>query len=313
MVSKKAAMFLLLLTAAFILVPFVKTLTFGASPQDGIPEEKRLLFKAKIQEAVPAFPEITPNIIELPKTSALAVLSETSEVSETATIIFTFDDGYVSDYELAYPILKEYGIRGTSYIIPKYLDNSTPYALTWDMVKEMTDYGWVFGCHTYAHTDLTKMTANEIKESMEKVNESFTAQGLALPTIHSFPYGRYNQGVIEAIKPYRIQMRKAFYENKFVDPETADPYQIDSCSADMRMSKRLLLHEKLVDKAVEEKSILVFRCHGLYKQSVDDMGKWPVQTDSRLFKKLVEYCVKKGCRFMTMTELAQICSRSNKP
>ncbi len=234
-------------------------------------------------------------------------------VADTATIIFTFDDGYISDYALAYPILRQYGIRGTSYIIPKYQDNGTANALTWDMVKEMKQYGWVFGCHTYAHSDLKKMTADAIKTSMRKVNESFIAQGLESPAIHAFPFGFYDQEAIEAMKPFRIQMRKAFYECKFVDPKTADPYEVDCCSADMRSEKRLKEHEALVDKAIKQKAIIVFRCHCLYKESVDDMGDWPVQTDSRLFKKLVKYCVDKGCRFMTMLDLAKACSENGKP
>lgn len=232
-------------------------------------------------------------------------------VSGTATVIFTFDDGYVSDYELAYPILKKYGIRGTSYIIPEYQDTNRPYTLKWDEIREMKQYGWDFGCHTYSHTDVTKMAADEIKKSMESVNAAFTAQGLPAPKIHAFPFGKYDEAAIEAMKPYRIQMRKAFYETKFVDPATADPYEIDCCSADMQKRPRLLEHEKLVDKAVNEKAVIVFRCHCLYRETVDDMGDWPVQTDSRLFAELVKYCFDKGCRFMTMSELAQTMQRQN--
>ena len=225
-----------------------------------------------------------------------------------ATIAFTFDDGYLSDYELAYKILKKYGIRGTSYIIPKYQDENKADTLTWDQIREMSKYGWVFGCHTYAHSDLIKMTAQEIAKSMEMVNASFIKQGLEPPKIHAFPYGHYNQDVINALKPYRIQMRKAYYESKFVDLKNVNPFEIDSCSADMRTEKRLKLHEELVDKACEQNAVLVFRCHGLYRKNVDDMGAWPVQTDSRLFEKLVAYCVKKGCHFITMTDLIKMYS-----
>ncbi len=240
--------------------------------------------------------------------SDVPVINDPGE--QAATVIFTFDDGYASDYELAYPILKAYGIRGTSYIIPEYQDTNRPHALTWDEVKEMRQYGWDFGCHTYSHSNLTNMTADEIKASMEKVNAAFISQGLPAPAIHAFPYGKYDAAAIEAMKPYRIQMRKAFYEKKFVDLGTTSPYEIDSCSADMRKRPRLLEHEQLVDKAVNEKAIIVFRCHCLYREAVDDMGAWPVQTDSRLFAELVKYCVGKGCRFMTMSELAQMMAKT---
>ena len=233
---------------------------------------------------------------------------ETEKKKQGAIIAFTFDDGYISDYELAFPILREYGISGTSYIIPKYPDDVTPYALSWDQIREMADYGWAFGCHTYAHTDLKKMTPQEIQKSMEMVNAAFVRQGLGEPKIHAFPFGSYNQQAIDAIKPYRIQMRKAYYETKLIDLSDVDPYQIDSVSADMRSEKRLKEHKDVVDRACRENGVIVFRCHCLYKSEVGDMGDWPVQTDSRLFKRLVEYCVEKGCKFVTMTQLIELYS-----
>jgi peptidoglycan/xylan/chitin deacetylase (PgdA/CDA1 family) len=225
-----------------------------------------------------------------------------------AVIAFTFDDGYASDYELAYPILKKYGIRGTSYIIPLYQDTNRAHALTWDEIREMSSYGWVFGCHTYAHTNVADMTPDEIVQSMKAVNAAFEKQGLPVPVIHAFPYGKYDEQAIDAMKPFRLQMREAFYETKFIDLSNVDPYEIDSCSADMRTEKRLLEHEAVVDKACSTGGVIVFRCHCLYREKPGDMGDWPVQTDSRLFGKLVEYCVKKGCRFVTMTELINMYS-----
>jgi hypothetical protein len=225
---------------------------------------------------------------------------------DQALIAFTFDDGYASDYYLAYPILKKYGIRGTSYIIPKYQDSKELNTLTWQQIEEMRADGWVFGCHTYAHSQLVKMTTKEIQESMEEVNKAFELHGMKPPELHAFPYGRYDQHAIDAMKPYRMQMRKAYYDDKIIIPPIKDEDQIDSISADMQGRKRLESREKLVDKACEEKAIIVFRVHCMYKTQKDDMGKWPVQTDSKLFAELVDYCVTKGCRFVTMENLLQM-------
>lgn len=225
-----------------------------------------------------------------------------------AVIAFTFDDGYQSDYDLAYPILKKYGINGTSYIIGKYPDGNVPNTLNWDEIKKMYATGWDFGCHTYAHIRLTTMTPDEIRQSMEMENASFQRNGLPIPDIHAFPYGAYNQQVIDVIKEYRKQMRKAYYEEKFVDLNHVNPYEIDCISADMHSNKLLDAKEKLVDKACAEDAVIVFRVHCMYRENRNDMGKWPVQTDSRLFAKLVDYCVSKGCWFVTMDQLEQMYS-----
>lgn len=235
-------------------------------------------------------------------------LEKTHKKLDCAYVAFTFDDGYLSDYELAFPILKKYGIRGTSYIIPEFQDENKPYTLTWGEIKEMYDYGWAFGCHTYAHSNLSLLTDDEIVKSMEMVNEAFTKHGIPAPVIGAYPFGKYNQRVIDALKPYRTQMRKAYYETKLVDINNVSPYEIDSVSADMRSEKRLKEHEAVVDEACKGKEVLVFRCHGLYKEQVNDMGEWIVQTDSRLFEQLVKYCVDKGCKFITMNDLTKMYS-----
>ncbi len=267
----------------------------AASAADLLPAVK---LTAKTPEAKPAPLERAPDAAE--KTADTA---GSAAEPESAMIAFTFDDGCFSDYELAYPILKEYGIRGTSYIAPGYQDEGKPFVMEWDQIREMAAYGWVLGCHTYAHSDLTTMTQGEIAQSMEMVDEAFLREGLCVPAVHAYPYGRYDENVIGAIIPYRAQARKAFYETNFVDLDAVDPYEIDCISADMRTEERLREKEALVDKACEEDAAIVFRCHCLYRNEVDDMGEWVVQTDSALFKKLVAYCAEKGCRFVTMAKL----------
>jgi peptidoglycan/xylan/chitin deacetylase (PgdA/CDA1 family) len=253
-------------------------------------------------------PDIIKTKAEAPKTQ---MGQETPQPTldtkqDQALIAFTFDDGYASDYYLAYPILKKYGIRGTSYIIPEYQDDKVPNTLTWQQIEEMSADGWEFGCHTYAHSQLLKLTTEEIQESMEKVNKAFEKHGMKSPELHAFPYGKYDQHAIDAMKPYRKQMRKAYYDDKIITPPITNQYQIDSISADMQGRKRLESREKLVDKACREKAIIVFRVHCMYKVKKNDMGIWPVQTDSRLFAELVDYCVAKGCRFVTMEDLLRM-------
>lgn len=228
-----------------------------------------------------------------------------------AVIIFTFDDGPLSDYLLAYPILKEYGIKGTSYIITKFVNAGTVGKMTWEQIKEMGEYGWAFGGHTYEHQHMTGLSDEELKQDCENVSWSFINQGLTPPEIMAYPYGSYNKRVIEAIKPYYKQARLAFYRTDFVDTGDPNPYAIECISADMRTEGKLKKVERLVDKACDKGAIIVFRVHTLYKEKPYDTVKYnkriasgcAPQTSSKLFGELVKYCVDKGCAFMTMPEL----------
>lgn len=110
---------------------------------------------------------------------------------------------------LAYPILKQYGINGTSYLDTKAIDEKYPERLSWAQIKQMRAAGWVFGCHSFEHNRMEDMTDAQIRYSMEMVNRSFTKQGLRTPEIMAYPYGCYNARVIDDIKAYRKQVRLA--------------------------------------------------------------------------------------------------------
>jgi peptidoglycan/xylan/chitin deacetylase (PgdA/CDA1 family) len=65
-------------------------------------------------------------------------------------ILITFDDGYRSNYELLYPLLKKYQAKAVISVIVKMQDVSASNFLSWDMCREMEDSGLVeIGSHTY--------------------------------------------------------------------------------------------------------------------------------------------------------------------
>ena len=65
-------------------------------------------------------------------------------------VLITFDDGYRSNYDLAFPILVEYRTKAVISIIGHHLDDGDEWFLTWDQCREMQDSGFIeFGSHTY--------------------------------------------------------------------------------------------------------------------------------------------------------------------
>lgn len=78
------------------------------------------------------------------------------ELPEKAVMI-TFDDGYVSNYELMYPLLQKYRLRAVIHVIVSKPDLGAPNYCSWDMLREMSASGLVeIGSHTY---DLHKSAA----------------------------------------------------------------------------------------------------------------------------------------------------------
>src|SRR5699024_4550640 len=68
-------------------------------------------------------------------------------------ILITFDDGYINNYKLVYPIMKKYGLKFNIFIEAGAINKKDNY-LSWEMINEMASSKLVgFGAHTYNHVD----------------------------------------------------------------------------------------------------------------------------------------------------------------
>lgn len=65
-------------------------------------------------------------------------------------VLITFDDGYRSNYELAYPLIQKYQIKAAISLIVYMPDNWVDEFLSWDMCREMEQSGLIeIGSHSY--------------------------------------------------------------------------------------------------------------------------------------------------------------------
>ena len=58
-----------------------------------------------------------------------------------AGVVLTFDDGYRSVYETAYPLLKARGWPFTVFLCPEGIDRGRGPVMTWDQLREMAAAG----------------------------------------------------------------------------------------------------------------------------------------------------------------------------
>lgn len=103
-------------------------------------------------------------------------LAQGIEVPEKAVMI-TFDDGYRSNYTLAYPLLQKYQLKAVISTIVYMQEIYTDEFLTWDMCREMTDSGFVeIGSHTYGLHNLGgqggRFQADDANGIQRRTNES---------------------------------------------------------------------------------------------------------------------------------------------
>ncbi|HCW52991.1 MAG TPA: polysaccharide deacetylase [Clostridium sp.] len=114
------------------------------------------------------------------------------------SVLLTFDDGYEDNYTNAFPILKEFNMNATIFVIPGYLDGGV--YLSRDQVKEMSSSGLIdIESHTYSHKRLNELSYNEqLKELVSSKKALSDLIGKEVTAI-AYPEGLYNDDTLKAV------------------------------------------------------------------------------------------------------------------
>ena len=99
----------------------------------------------------------------------------------------TFDDGNLSDYEIAYPILSERGVGAIFFLIVEKIGKKG--YLTWSQIEEMSRNGMTFGSHSMTHKSMISLSKKDVlKEFCQSkgILEDKTGDPI---TSFSFPFG----------------------------------------------------------------------------------------------------------------------------
>lgn len=131
--------------------------------------------------------------------------------------ILTFDDGYLDNYTILFPLLKKYNFKAVIYPVTdldyNIWDNEEHFPfekklqlMSWDQMREMLKSGLVeFGGHTRNHCDLLvvdrEIAFNEIKECKEILEKELNREVLSF----SYPFGRFNDS-------HKIMLRDIRYK-----------------------------------------------------------------------------------------------------
>lgn len=114
-------------------------------------------------------------------------------------ILITFDDGYIDNYQQAYPIMQKYGYTGTIFIITGFVGANGRY-LDWPMIEKMSKNGFSFESHTVNHKPLGHV--DEATLNWELINSRATLEKHTHTPCNfiAYPEGSYNPVVLAATK-----------------------------------------------------------------------------------------------------------------
>lgn len=130
------------------------------------------------------------------------------EAAADGSVVITFDDGYRSVYEQAFPLLKERGMPFTLFITTSPLETGEPLRthsggdpLTWDMVREMQDSGLMtVGAHTHTHPDFRHSPPSEVEVELDRSNELILERLGIHPRHFAYTWGYWSSSADEAVR-----------------------------------------------------------------------------------------------------------------
>ena len=93
-------------------------------------------------------------------------------------VVLTFDDAVTSHFDVARPLLKEYGFGATFFISEgfEFRDDKTNY-LTWEQVTQLHNDGFEIGNHTRDHMAVTSDTVGQLSEQLAAIEIAVQESG----------------------------------------------------------------------------------------------------------------------------------------
>ena len=138
-------------------------------------------------------------------------------------ILLTIDDGFLSFYENAWPILKEKKIPFILFVNTREVGSFN--YMNWAQIKELYKENFVeIGNHSHSHEYLIDETSSVIKNDITKSIEIFEEKLGRNSKFFSYPFGEYSLEFKNIIKS--LGFKYAFGQHSGVMDESKDYYEL---------------------------------------------------------------------------------------
>ena len=162
------------------------------------------------------------------------------------SFVMTFDDGYQTVYDEAFPTLQRYGMSATVFLtvgnrgggsargrLPSFEGRPM---LSWQEIREMQRAGITFGAHTCTHPDLTRLPTSQAEAEVDD-SRAIIEDALGAPVAcFAYPFGRYDRRVAEIA---RRRFVCACSDRLGLITARSDPYTLERVDAYYLRSRRL--------------------------------------------------------------------------
>ncbi len=131
--------------------------------------------------------------------------------SEGDAVAMTFDDGFANFAEHAAPILGEFGLPSTVFVVSRRVGTTNAWRgrdepgiptlplLGWDTLGRLAEHGFSIGGHTQTHRPLSGLGAAEVTAEIVGCRDDIVAHLGASPRSFAYPYGALSSAASECV------------------------------------------------------------------------------------------------------------------
>ncbi|MBF0520717.1 MAG: polysaccharide deacetylase family protein [Nitrospirae bacterium] len=158
--------------------------------------------------------------------------------SNSKLVAITFDDGFKSFLEFAFPILDKYKFPATVFLVSSLAGkhnawdsdyvNEIRELMDWDDINFLKEKAIDFGAHSKTHPDLPKLSESDLETEIRGSKDDIESK-LSIPIdFFCYPYGSYDDKVTASVK--RAGFKAAFTTKKGYVRTGDKPYEFNRMS-----------------------------------------------------------------------------------
>jgi peptidoglycan/xylan/chitin deacetylase (PgdA/CDA1 family) len=146
----------------------------------------------------------------------------------------TFDDGWQSIADKARPLLDEFGIRTTQYIIADAARQKVRGYMTYPTITALKHRGHEIGSHSLAHCNQAHLSEKDVQKNAEQSKRELQEQNLGPIESFAYPYGSYSEKSqhINAKKYSLIRTSDEGYNDRYFDNQNIRSFAITNHTTD---------------------------------------------------------------------------------
>ena len=139
-------------------------------------------------------------------------------VTYEGVITVTFDDGFRSVHERAFPILEGLGLEANVAIVTQAVEESWPDFLDLDQLTELHDAGWAVASHSVSHARLDTIPMDDLHRELAESRAWIEERGFRGSGVFIVPFHEWSESVREAVaEHYTLARGRSLWKGS---PET---------------------------------------------------------------------------------------------